>query len=82
MIAHDDVHLQSDGWRRQEILGARLSDLVAGLDSIGSLVIPYARLPRRLSTYAEEFPRWADVADQTAQDLLARPKLGQRLWGR
>ncbi len=76
VIAHDDAHLESGWWRMPEILGARLEDLVAGLDGVGSLVIPYARLPRRPSTYAEEFPRWADVAGQTPQDLLARPKLG------
>jgi hypothetical protein len=63
-------------WRTEAILAARLRDLVAGLDSIGAFTIPYARLPRRLATYAEEFPRWADVADQTPQALLLRPKLG------
>ncbi|MGD9620719.1 MAG: hypothetical protein AB7G47_10655 [Mycolicibacterium sp.] len=75
-VAHDDGYLPSDWCRSQEILGARLSDLVEGLDDIGSLAIPYARLPRRLGLYAEEFPCWADVADQTPQQLLARPKLG------
>jgi hypothetical protein len=63
-------------WRTEAILAARLRDLVAGLDSIGAFTIPYARLPRRLATYADEFPRWADVADQTPQALLLRPKLG------
>ena len=63
-------------WRTEAILAARLRDLVAGLDSIGAFTIPYARLPRRLGAYAEEFPRWADVADQTPQALLLRPKLG------
>ncbi|MCH9701857.1 MAG: winged helix-turn-helix domain-containing protein [Actinomycetia bacterium] len=58
------------------MLGARLGDLVAGLDGIGSLAIPYARLPRRWSIYAEEFRRWTDVADQTPEALLLRPKLG------
>lgn len=75
-VAHDDGYLQSDWWRSQENLGARLGDLVAGLDDIGSMTIPYARLPRRLGLYVEEFPRWADVADQTLRELLARPKLG------
>ncbi|MGY4646428.1 hypothetical protein [Mycobacterium sp. URHB0021] len=63
-------------WRTEAILAARLRDLVTGLDSIGALSIPYGRLPRRLGIYAEEFPRWADVADQTPQALLLRPKLG------
>jgi hypothetical protein len=36
-VARDDAHLDVDWWRAEEILGARLSDLVAGLDSIGSL---------------------------------------------
>ncbi|WP_232076852.1 winged helix-turn-helix domain-containing protein [Mycobacterium gallinarum] len=65
-----------DWWRNQAILSTRLRDLVAGFDSIGSFTIPYARLPRRLGAYAEDFPRWADVADQTPQALLSRPKLG------
>ena len=47
-----------------------------GLDTIGSFAVPYARLPRRLGAYAEEFPRWADFAGQTPQALLLRPKLG------
>jgi hypothetical protein len=63
-------------WRTEAILAARLRDLVTGLDGIGAFTIPYARLPRRLGTYADEFPRWADVADQTPQALLLRPKLG------
>ena len=57
----DDV-LGPNWWRTEAILAARLRDLVAGLDSIGSFTIPYARLPRRLGAYAEEFPRWADIA--------------------
>ena len=69
-------HLEADWWRNPAVLGARLSDLVAGLESVGSSPIPYARLPRRLGIYAGEFPRWADVAGQTPQGLLARPKLG------
>jgi len=75
-VAQDDAHLESDWWRRSEILEKRLADLFAGLDSIGALTIPYARLPRRLGIYAEEFPCWTDVADQTPQALLRRPKLG------
>ena len=65
-----------DWWRTEAILVAQLRDLVPGLDTIGSFAVPYARLPRRLGAYAEEFPRWADFAGQTPQALLLRPKLG------
>jgi hypothetical protein len=71
-----DELLGPDWWRTEAILVAQLRDLVTGLDSIGSFAIPFARLPRRLGAYAEEFPRWADVASQTPQALLLRPKLG------
>lgn len=64
-------------WERNDaIVGARLGDLIAGLDSIASFAIPYARLPRRLGAYATEFPRWSDIASHTPQALLTRPKLG------
>ncbi len=55
----DDTRRQAgrwpNWWRTEAILAARLRDLVAGLDSIGAFTIPYARLPRRLATYADEF---------------------------
>ncbi len=71
-----DDALGSDWWRAEAILATPLRDLVKGLDSIGSFTIPYARLPRRLQAYAEEFRSWADLADQTPQSLLLRPKVG------
>ncbi|CAA0127295.1 Uncharacterised protein [Mycolicibacterium vanbaalenii] len=71
-----DKALDADWWRDQTILAAQLRDLVEGFDSIASFAVPYARLPRRLGAYAEEFPRWADFASQTPQALLLRPKLG------
>lgn len=71
-----DERLGPDWWRTEAIVVAQLRDLVPGLDSIGSFAIPFARLPRRLGAYAAEFPRWADVASQTPQALLLRPKLG------
>ncbi|MFN8090275.1 MAG: hypothetical protein U0R81_15125 [Mycobacterium sp.] len=71
-----DPPLDPDWWRNQTPLSTRLRDLVPGFDSISSFTIPYTRLPRRLGAYAEDFPRWADVADQTPQGLLLRPKLG------
>ncbi|GJF09584.1 hypothetical protein NGTWS0302_14330 [Mycolicibacterium cyprinidarum] len=74
--AREGAVLEPDWWRRKEILGISLRDLIVGLDDVGSLPIPYARLPRRWSIYAEEFPRWVDVTDQTPDALLARPKLG------
>lgn len=54
----------------------QLRDLIPGLDDIGDWLIPYARLPRRLSDYAGEFVQWADIADQTPHALLQRPRVG------
>lgn len=59
-----------------EILDTALCELVENMGSISSFAIPYARLPRRLSTYADRFPRWADVAGQTPRALLQLRKLG------
>jgi hypothetical protein len=53
-----------------------LRELAVGFGEIAALPIPYARLPRRLGAYAQEFPRWSDVADQTPQALLSWPKVG------
>lgn len=53
-----------------------LRELVAGFGEIAAVPIPYARLPRRLGAYAQQFPRWSDVADQTPQALLSLPKVG------
>ncbi len=64
-------------WSTEECLNTALGTLIAGLDNIRSLAIPYARLPRRLGIYAQELPRWADVAGQTPRSLLQRPKLGE-----
>jgi hypothetical protein len=59
-----------------EILGTALCDLIENMDTISPFAIPYTRLPRKLSRYAERFPRWTDVARQTPESLLALPKLG------
>lgn len=56
-----DKPLDADWWRDQTILSTKLRDLVEGFDSISSFAVPYARLPRRLGAYAEEFPRWATL---------------------
>lgn len=72
----DHLH-NPEWWRDPTLLSTRLRDLVPGLDTIGSFTIPYTRLPRRLGSYAEEFPRWADVAGQTPESLMRRPKLGE-----
>ena len=53
-----------------------LRELVAGFGEIAALPIPYARLPRRLGAYAQEFPRWSDAAGQTPQALRSLPKVG------
>lgn len=66
------------GWTRDEgALHAALRDLVPDMDTVSSYVIPYARLPRRLSRYAQRYPRWGDVAGQTPAALLQLPKLGE-----
>ena len=76
VVADGDIPL-GPGWERTaEIVGATLRDLIAGLDSIGSVAVPYARLPRKCGAYAPEFPCWQDLADHTPHTLLARPKLG------
>lgn len=59
-----------------DILGTALCDLIEDMDSIAQFAIPYTRLPRKLGRYADRFPRWADVARQTPESLLALPKLG------
>ena len=59
-----------------EILSTALCDLIEDMDTIGPFAIPYTRLPRRLSLYADRFPRWADVARQTPESLLQLSKLG------
>jgi hypothetical protein len=47
-----------------------IGELVAGLDDVAGLVIPYARLPRRVgSAYAGEFVRWSGIAGQTPHSL-------------
>jgi hypothetical protein len=59
-----------------EILGTALCDLIKDMDTIASFAVPYARLPKKLSRYADRFPRWTDLARQTPESLLALPKLG------
>lgn len=57
---------------------APIGELVAGLDTVGALAIPYARLPRRAFTaYAGEFVRWSDLAGQTVESLLERRWAGE-----
>lgn len=75
-VASDGL-LHTDWWRDSTLMSTRLRDLVAGFDTIEPFAIPYARLPRRLGTYAEEFPRWADVADQTPESLMLRPRVAE-----
>ncbi|QFS94644.1 hypothetical protein FIV07_28115 (plasmid) [Mycobacterium sp. THAF192] len=53
-----------------------LRTLVEGLDGIADRPIPYGRLPRSFSDYADEFVRWTDLADQTRNTLTKRPRIG------
>jgi hypothetical protein len=56
-----------------------LGELVDGLDAVAALMIPYARLPRRARTAcAADFTDWGDIAGQTIESLLGRPKIGER----
>lgn len=66
------------GWHRDsDTLTSTVRTVVKHLDTIETYAIPYARLPRKLSRYADRFPRWNDVADQTLQSLALLPKLGE-----
>jgi hypothetical protein len=56
-----------------------LGELVEGLNAVAALAIPYARLPRRARTAcAPDFMCWGDIAGQTIESLLSRPKIGER----
>ena len=56
-----------------------IGELVDGLHEVAALPIAYARLPRRAHTaYAEDFTCWDDIAGQTIESLLSRPKIGER----
>jgi hypothetical protein len=55
-----------------------IGELVAGLDEVAHLAIPYARMPRRAhSAYSAEFIYWSDIAAQTPHSLLNHPKAGE-----
>ena len=72
------IPVLSENWSHDPtVLDTRLRDLVPSLHTVSSVAIPYARLPRRLSTHAEKFPRWGDVANQTPQSLLNLSKVGE-----
>lgn len=50
-----------------------IRELVAGLDEVAAVAIPYARLPRRVhKAYSADFSRWSDIAEQSVESLLAR----------
>ena len=52
-----------------------IGELVDGLHEVAALPIAYARLPRRAHTaYAEDFTCWGDIAGQTIESLLSRPR--------
>ena len=57
---------------------APLRELVAGLDTVAALPIPYTRLPRRAyNAYSADFTCWADIATQTPDSLLSRRNAGE-----
>jgi hypothetical protein len=52
-----------------------LGELVDGLNEVAALTIPYERLPRRARTAcAADFTYWGDIAGQTIESLLRRPR--------
>lgn len=52
---------------------------VPGLDEIGAIAIPYARLPGRAATaYRPRYTYWADIAGELMEDLMALPGAGER----
>lgn len=56
-----------------------LGELLDVLNEVAALAIPYARLPRRARTAcAADFTYWGDIAGQTIESLLSRPKIGER----
>jgi hypothetical protein len=55
-----------------------LRELVAGLDDVAGLAIPYARLARRAgNVFSAEYVFWSDIAGQTVHSLLSRPMAGE-----
>lgn len=69
-------------WRTDAEMVTPLRVLIPELDTVGDYPLPYARLPRRLSLYAEQFRRWSDIAAESPRTLLSRPKIGAALWRR
>ena len=67
---------ECDWWNTEETEHTPLRNLIESMDEIAQLPVPYARLPRRLTAYAQEFPRWSDIAGQSPHELLSRPKVG------
>ena len=66
-----------DGGAADALARTSLRRLIAGLDDIAGLAIPYARLPRRASSaFAAEFACWSDIAGHTVESLLRRPRAG------
>jgi len=54
-----------------------LNELIAGLDTVAGLAIPYAHMPRRtVQAFAGEFACWSDISGQTVHSLLSRPAAG------
>lgn len=72
-------HLDSTAWWQQiqGLTETPIADLVDGLDEIAEQAIPYAWLPGRARTfYGQQFAIWSDLAGETVDSLVNRPKGG------
>jgi hypothetical protein len=68
----------ADWWNTPETMHTPISQLVAGLDDLPELPIPYGRLPRRAyNVYSNDFTHWSDIAGQTPHALLSRRWAGE-----
>lgn len=55
-----------------------IRELVAGLDEVAAVAIPYARLPRRVhKAYSADFSFWGDVGGESVESLLGRPGVAE-----
>lgn len=74
-----DEFTDSAAWWREvhDDTDTPIIDLVDGFDAIDSQAIPYGWLPRRAHTaYAADYTTWSQLADETIDTLLDRPKAG------
>lgn len=72
-------HLGPAAWWQQihDLTEIPIRDLIDGLDEIAEQAIPYGWLPGRARTfYGTEFVTWSDLAGETIESLVNRPKGG------